>query len=385
MTKRRERMILRGALVELARLGGPPPGSGPVAEVLESGLELELIDAAVAHNLATPLREALDSASWGGNSESLDRELADHRLGRLRGLSTLVQFGQALDDAGHRWVALKGPVVSSFLPRPEVRSFNDIDLLVAGRDLGAVIDTLVEAGATELNRNWQGYLDLGSGEIPMQAPMISIDLHWHLIGMARMRRLFALDMDAMLERRRRVSVGEAEVSALDGVDQLIHVALHSAFSGGARLDQLRDIAGLAANDEIDWDELVVRARAYRAAHMVGHALDRSAEVLDAAVPAEVRAKLTGWVRHVRRAIDRRPPRRLTGRKLYVRWITQGHRDDLVTTARVAAKLLQMNAAARLGRQGRFDAGDVGGPLYYDTDAGGPEARAAYLAYAASGS
>ena len=176
----------------------------------------------------------------------------------------------------------------------------------------------------------------------------------------------------------------ADVSALDGPDQLIHVALHSAFAGGARLDQLRDVAALATYDDIDWDELVSRSRAYRAERMVGHTVDRAAEVLGAPVPAEVRKAMTGVLGEVRRRIDRAPPRRLTGRKGYVRWITQGHRDDVVSTAKVAVKLAQMNLASRLGRPPRFDAGDVGGPLYYATEAGGPVVRAAYLRYAAEG-
>jgi hypothetical protein len=264
-----------------------------------------------------------------------------------------------------------------------VRSYNDLDLLVAGRHLGPVIETLIDAGATEINKNWQGYLDHGSGELPVRAPLINIDLHWHLIGLARMRRFFSLDMDTMLGRRRRIALGDAETWALDPEDQLIHVALHSAFAGGSRLDQLRDVAALAAADQIDWDVVVTRARTYRAAHMVGHTVDRAAEVLDAAVPAAARRDLTGWVGHVRRRIDRGAPRRVTGRKCYIRLINQGHRDEMLTTVRVAAKLVQMNVATRRGRPPRFDAGDVGGPLYYDTDAGGPEARAAFLAYVAS--
>jgi hypothetical protein len=383
MTNRRERRLLRGALVELAALDGPPPGFPAATAALDAGLDSKLVETAQAHNLTSPLRDVLSAASWDGDMASIDRELDDQRLRRLRGLSTAVHFGKALDDTDYPWVVLKGPAVASFLPRPEVRSFNDLDLLVAGRDLGPVIETLVEAGAEEINKNWQGYLDHGSGELPVQAPLINIDLHWHLIGLARMRRFFSLDMDTMLGRRRRIAMGDADVAALDPEDQLIHVALHSAFAGGARLDQLRDIAGLAAADHIDWDEVVRRARAYQAAHMVGHVVDRAAEVLGAPVPLGARRGLTGRVGHVRRRIDRAVPRRLTGRKCYIRWITQGHRDEMTTTIRVAAKLVEMNIATRRGRPPRFDAGDVGGPLYFDTDSGGPEARAAYLAYAAS--
>jgi hypothetical protein len=383
MSNRRERRILRDALVELAGLAAPPTGAPATAAALDADLGAELVGAALAHNLTAPLRDALIDAGWDGDMDGIDREIADDRLRRLRGISTALHFGKALDEAGHPWVALKGPVVASFLPRPEIRSFNDLDLLVSGRDLGAVIDTLVAAGAEEVNKNWQGYLDLGSGEVPVRAPMINIDLHWHLIGMANMRRFFSMDINQMLERRRRVALGDGQVGALDPADQLIHVALHSAFAGAARLDQLRDVAALSGHDAIDWDVLVRRAEDYRAARMVGHTLDRSAEVLGAAVPEEVRVRLVGWGRHPRRRIDRAVPRRLTGRKGYVRWIPQGHRDDMLTTARVAAKLIQLNLATRLGRPPRFDAGDVGGPLYYATDAGGNEVRAAYLEYAES--
>ena len=98
VTTRSERLLLRDGLIELAVVDGPAPGAPAVARVLEAGLSRPFVEAALAHNLAVPLRDSLADAGWDGDMAGLDRELAELRLVRLRGLSSLVHFGAALDQ-----------------------------------------------------------------------------------------------------------------------------------------------------------------------------------------------------------------------------------------------------------------------------------------------
>ena len=49
--------------------------------------------------------------------------------------------------------------------RPELRTFNDLDLLVAADRFADSLDVLAEVGVKEINRNWVPYLRYRVGEV----------------------------------------------------------------------------------------------------------------------------------------------------------------------------------------------------------------------------
>ncbi len=365
------------ALLTLAAPRFPVAGQAVVAAV-EAGFVGDLVRGAVVHRLAPVLVEVLAAEGIDVPADLGERVSADRVL-RLRSMSFLARIASSLDGAGLQWAAFKGPVVASFMTRPELRRFNDLDILVRGSDLGAAIDALRGVGAEELNRNWDGYVAHRVGEVPMTAGVVNIDLHWQIVGLGVHRRTMSLDPVAMLHRCRRRLVGQVDVSIFGPEDQLLHIALHSALSGAQRLDQLRDIAVLCQADEVDWSVLGELARNAGVARLVSHAIDRSRVVVGADVSAEFLRELGGRPLALRRRLDkwsRRPVSHQMALTVNL-W-----RDDCPATFRTLSWQIGSRLRSHLGRGVGWDVGDVGGPLYYARESGGEAKRTAFLRGAA---
>jgi hypothetical protein len=217
------------------------------------------------------------------------RAALNHLLltGVLGGLS------RALDDAGLSWVAMKGPVVAGRL-YPEVgdRAYSDLDLLVDRRDFPPAMRLLEGLGYEHTIHNWALAEEMLAGQIGMTSANAQIDLHWHLHYSHEDRRPYAIDPEAMIERRRLVTVSGVTVPTLDAVDELLTLAFHAARSDGHRLVWFKDIERALSVERPDLDELVRRCRAYRCAPPVGLILGRARTLLDADVPDEILRSLT---------------------------------------------------------------------------------------------
>lgn len=355
--------LLDVALIELASPDGPGEATA-VGACLESAFADELHAAVGAHRLEGSMRVALEVLDRD-IPEDLADVVADDRVTRLLVEQALGRAAIALGGAGVPWLTFKGPLISRLMARPELRTFNDLDLLVAADRFADAVDVLTETGIVELNRNWVPYLEHRVGEVPMVCNGVSVDLHWHVVGLGRDRSGVRFEPHAMLDRRRMVTMGEKELPTFDAEDQLLHLAVHSALSGASRLDQLRDLVVVTTADTVDWDVVVARARSARVARLVGHALDRAHRVLGAPVPASAITALAG------RALSRR--RRRDGERVgslptsAVVW----QRDGSAAAAQaIAFRFRDRFAGAGAG----WDFTDPDGRLYYDTPSGGDEIR-----------
>jgi len=355
-----------------------PVDSAAVVAAVEAGYLDRLVRLAVDHRLGAVLAEVLQSSDMAP-PESLESMVAADRMIRLQSMSMLAKMTNLLDSRGLRWACVKGPAVASFMQRPELRRFNDLDILVAGSDLEATVELLRSSGINERNRNWDGYVKHRVGEIPMGAGMVEIDLHWHLVGLGVHRRGMSLNPAEILTRCRRRQVGQAEVSVLGAEDQLLHIALHSALSGANRLDQMRDMAVLLQTDAIDLELLANLAERYQVARLVSHALDRARMAVGADIDREWVDQLGGRTVGLRRRLDgRHSAVDSVGPTLLVSmW-----RDGTAATLQSLAWQLRSRVRERLGRGVGWDVSDVDGPLYLGRDSGGPAKRAEFMAGAA---
>lgn len=177
-----------------------------------------------------------------------DRAPAEHRAAlsaayfdaltfHLRAVDELAAAGDPLSAAGVRWVVVKGPVLSeTCYPRPDLRPYVDVDLLVHPADFATSIAVLEQSGGEILERNWSLMTEHERGELAVTLPSgLVIDLHWHLIFDRTRRRHFVLSTPDLIARSVDVQLGRAAFPALDPVDQLVHVLVHSCLAGGHRL------------------------------------------------------------------------------------------------------------------------------------------------------
>lgn len=286
----------------------------------------------------------------------------------LRTLGDLAGLGRALDDAGVGWLVLKGPVLSEVVyPRADLRFYNDLDVLVRGRDLGVALSAVEAAGGELVDRNWPLLRELRVVEMLVRLRHGTLlDLHWHLLGDPEVRRRFAVPLGEIRERSRPVRLGTVDARTLDPVDTLLHLGLHATLSGGNRLVWLKDVERAVAAASPDWDEVAARARQWGAGPPVAVALARSAGVLAASVPTGVPEAVAGsrsWL-VVAAAADRLSPvDRAGGGRSPSRIVSRATRGDTRSSAAELARRLRsaVSGADRLART----------PAAPDTDATSP--------------
>ena len=341
------------------------------------GRQTDLVESAIAQGTGPALASMLTEIG-GVVPADLRSHVENARFARAASVGVLRRMTEEFDDHGIPFVVLKGIVLASVYPRPEVRAFNDIDVLVEGRDLGRALDALERIGARDVNRNWGNYLRHGVAETPVWTPGIGIDLHWHLVGLERERVGVELDIASMIGRRRTVDVGGLDVWTLDPTDLLLHTAVHAGRSGATKLAWLRDVRELVRAEPPDWDVLVRRSRDAGVGALVGQVLDRARCELGADVPIEVAEALCPRpLLGIRRRLDLRDRGDGLPRRFARGFPVVVSRASIVASGRAAAGVL----ATRVRGDQHWDVGDPEGPLYWDHPSGGSSGRQAYLEFA----
>ncbi|MGE0309544.1 MAG: nucleotidyltransferase family protein [Acidimicrobiia bacterium] len=303
--------------------------------------QLPMLSALARRHLVVPaLHDALASALPTDHPAAIELENA-HVMSignHLRILADLARLAPLLESTGARWAVLKGPVLAEvFYPRPDLRSYDDLDVLVEPGRLGDVVDALEASGAHLLDVNWPLIRSSGRGEITLVLWHGTVlDLHWDLITEQAVRSSFRLDASDLLDRRRQVGVASITVPTLGRGDTLTHVGLHALLAGGDRLGWLADLAAIMQRDgaltTLDWK----RTEEQRCTLAVAIMLDRLERVLgdpNASASLATAPRTPAWRRLLARSDRVRPPESFPGR-LSMRLLARSTRGS--TRASVAA-------------------------------------------------
>jgi Uncharacterised nucleotidyltransferase len=379
------------ALVELTRR--PEDRSCDPRALLERIPADRLVDRARHHRVPGVLYRSL--AALGVDDERFAGLRAAYQMATLshgRCLVELESVARALDGSGRPWLVVKGPVLATLAyDDPGDRLYEDLDLVVRAEDLPAALRGLEEAGGRVTDLNWPLMLSLRRAELPMAlAGGMVGDLHWHLLVTPNARARFDLPLVELFERRRTVRLGGTGVATLDGVDGLVYLCLHASLAGGGQLVWLKDLDQTMRRQELDWDDLVRRARRYRADLVAAMQLERARVVLGAPVPRSVPAALAGgraWWRWWRTR---------EAKAGMARWGSPDYSDSRyvgatshgsVASAAELARMVAADASAHYLHRPRRSTGDhpdAESPALYRSD-GAAGARAEYLRSVETGS
>jgi hypothetical protein len=240
--------------------------------------------AALTDGLQHDLRRAYYAAA--GDAELHRRELA-HVLRQLndRQIQTVVFKGAAL--------------AHSVYPDPACRTMGDIDLWMADADIERARQALCERGYESYRKPDRppALMALFQGEIGLQhrdAEYGLVELHWGVFPGEWLRRVAAIDVDAVRRRVALTRLAGETAHILAPEDAIIQSALHTAINHQMSMSSLRalvDIALLARHYPIDWSALVQRARAWRVATPVWLVLSLAVDLAGLAEAAEAAQQL----------------------------------------------------------------------------------------------
>lgn len=285
----------------------------PVVDLEDLAVAQTVLDAACAHRVLPALARYLTErdlapAGWSGPLRQARQEQA---LRHLAVLAELRRVGPALESAGIDWLVAKGPVVASLWPVPEARQYYDVDLYVPRRSFLQAREVLTALGVVDVDRNWPVLARERRAEIALATKAgTHVDLHWHVAVLPELRQAFAVDFDAMVERRRHRDVGSGlRLPTFDPADTVLTLVFHAAQAGGDKLVWLGDVWFALHDPELDVDELARRVRAARFGRPFALVLERVHRVLGVApgVLAALRGLGARPLVDLARRLDRRHP------------------------------------------------------------------------------
>ncbi|WP_420137950.1 nucleotidyltransferase family protein [Sphingomonas sp.] len=288
------RLVARGA-----GLGRPLPLADPDPD------PATLLGLAQRHRVILLMERGWrDLAARGEAGPVPDLIVAAARQEHGRALATaaaLARLARGLDEAGVKWLALKGPALAHQLYHDVTpRTARDLDILVDPHDLVPAVEVARRLGWT-IADDWQRLAQL-SGKYdlelaPAKPGLPPLEIHTRL-GHGDM---FAPRIDTV-SAPHRVAIAGYAVPVLTGPDLLVYVAWHGARHFWFRLNWLVDLAGLLTAT-CDGQAVVSTSRAWGAERSVraGSLLAERLLGIDApALPAPSGtmmrnvARLVGW-------------------------------------------------------------------------------------------
>ncbi len=333
---RHQAASLRRLLVAATASVGRPAPPEPLAPLVAAAPIDKLAMAAALHRVGGCVHEALSGVPGVPEAviDALGSQRADAARAHLVSCRALRDVDRAFDAAGVNWVAMKGPILaSSVYHDPGLRTYGDVDLLIAQDAMPVAVAILEDLGYGHVIRNWPLHQWLMASEFVMRRGPVDLDVHWHMVYARWERRYFSIDPPAMLARARPVAISGQPIPTFDAVDTLLHLCLHASRAGGHRLIWSKDIERTIAVLRPDLDELTTRAQDYRCGPPVAIALARAVRTLGADVPHPVIRALAGRrLELAERATSRISPTvPFTERDSPARFLARSARSRLRTT------------------------------------------------------
>jgi hypothetical protein len=251
----------------------------------------------------------LASAVFDGALRATDERREQVAKAHEQAMRLCVLLEQALLETADRlgcdaidFRVLKGPAVAHLdYGDPSLRAFGDVDILVRSADYDRALQGLIAAGARRRYSEVRPGFDrrFGKGACLVTPDGTQIDVHRTFVAGP-----FGLtiDLDELFASDTTVSLGGRELPALDRESRFLHACFHASLGDRtARLVALRDVAQMILTTDLDRDEVLRRARRWRADAVVARAI-RLAWSRLSLTPVGAATAWTGW------ATEHRPDR-----------------------------------------------------------------------------
>ncbi|MFN0070623.1 MAG: nucleotidyltransferase family protein [Chloroflexota bacterium] len=264
----------------------------------------------------------------------------------------------ALQGAGLSPVVLKGMALAhQVYPRPALRTFSDIDILLPHQRIEQANRALTQAGFW-IGESRSELPDHHHGPVVFsEAGSVAVELHH---GIVPGGSPFAIDVDVMLARSQMESIAGVSVLVPSHVDMLLHVCTHLSY--GHSFDfypfrSLMDIFAMVSTwaNELDWNDFISTAVRTRVSGAVYWPLRLSRVWFGAQVPDEVLARLA----------PAEPLKRMVAAVATPSRILDGKRDENLGNSVLEQLLLQL--ANRTGCSFGVQVRSVFSSLFPSTD------------------
>jgi len=221
----------------------------------------------------------------------------------MQGIARNLKVFYELEQVLRKLHALEIPVIvlkgvhlaGKIYQHPALRLFNDVDIMVPFDHLQHVKNLLMAEGyrppqdfaITEWSKHTQ-HLP------PFSKPQaLIIEVHWTI---CKPESPFTVDVAGLWQRSQPLNINNAAARCLSIEDLFLHLCIHTSFHHGFNigLKAFCDIMEISNNfgHQINWDELLERARRWKVQHCVYLTLRLAQELLKVTVPEFFLKQLT---------------------------------------------------------------------------------------------
>ena len=269
------------------------PRSRPVVEIeLDDAQFTTLLDVVSSERITGHLDRALAAGWIVADHAQREAALARHEQMLAVDLALerlLAETSALLDAAGIRHRALKGAAVArTAYPDPALRSFGDVDLLIAAEHFDDAVDALERRGGrARYGQPRRGFTArFGKGVCVETDRGLELDLH--RVFVAGPYGL-AIDTDDLFEGAETITIGDTAVPVPSAPVRFLHACYHVALTN-PRITAARDVAQIACATDLDFDRVLAIARRWRGRAVVQRALQTTA----ARLPVELPGPFLDW-------------------------------------------------------------------------------------------
>jgi hypothetical protein len=272
-----------------------PPGNEKRAERIEalSGQPLDwqfLLRSAAEHSVLPLLYWGVKAVRPEIIPAALEQNFQQNTQNSMHLTSELFQLMALFTREGIAVLPFKGPTLAMAAYRNlALRRFSDLDLLVRQEDAMRARAILLQKGYSntlQVHPKWEAAYMRAYDEFGLRGPKGSalVELHWAVTP-----RFFAvpLDIRPFWSRAVSVKVSGRGVPTLCPNDLALVLCLHATKHCWTTLSMVADLAWLMAAWNIEWDEVLERARELGSLRMVLLGVQLGATLLEIPVPEPV--------------------------------------------------------------------------------------------------
>ena len=199
---------------------------------------------------------------------------------------------QTLETERINALVLKGAsMAQNYYPLPELRPFNDIDILVQKKDLDKIKDTLIKSGYTSQEKSKENFNRKYWYCLPFfqKKKKILLEIHWNIAQLKR----YKININNIWQEATSFNIGKSAYLMMSIEDLIIYQSLHLAYHYYDRLLWMVDIALIIEKEKkyIDWEKIVKKCYAQNCRSPVYYALVYIKDLFKAPIPSATLSRL----------------------------------------------------------------------------------------------
>jgi len=287
-------------LVCCARARLDPETTQRIHSLSQNGIDWEyLLGLASGHRVLPLLCRSLEKAGApavpGKILERLRTYFTFNTRRNLAFSGKLIKLLNLLNENRIPAVPFKGPALAEFVYGDlSLRQFNDLDILVHGRDVFRARNVLKSCGyQSEIGLNdsqFKCFLKTkNSTAFSSDDGSVEVDLHWEMTGRYS---LLPFDLDSLEARLVPATLAGKKIYHFHPEDSLLYLCHHGSLHCWQNLEMISSIAELVrSHADIDWIQVTNLAARLRCERILLLGLFLAHDLLGAPLPARVHEKV----------------------------------------------------------------------------------------------